>query len=125
MQGHIAKSFCRLFVSLFLLTSIAQPAFAAMISTSQILGHTENSSTESLDRTDLRQQVTEVLIEHGVSAAAAAERAAALSNSELQHIQNKIDALPAGQGALEVIGIVFLILLILEIVGVTNIFNKL
>jgi hypothetical protein len=125
MHSHIAKTFCRLFVSLFLLTSIAQPAFAAMISTSQLLGHTENSSSESPDRNHLRQQVTEVLIEQGVSATAAAERAAALSNDELRHIQNKIDSLPAGQGALEVIGIVFLVLLILEIVGVTNIFNKL
>ena len=125
MQGHIAKSFCRLFVSLFLLTSIAQPTFAAMISTSQLLGHTESSAVELPDRTLLRQQVTEVLIEHGVSATAAAERAAALSDGELRLIQQKIDALPAGQGALEVIGILFLVLLILEIVGVTNIFNKL
>jgi len=125
MQSHIAKSFCRLFVSLFLLTTIAQPALAAMIGTSQLLGYTENSSAESHDRTLLRQQVTEVLIKHGVSATAAAERAAALSDSELRLIQKKIDALPAGQGFLEVIGIVFLVLLILEIVGVTNIFNKL
>jgi hypothetical protein len=56
---------------------------------------------------------------------AATQRAAALSESELRLIQNKINSLPAGQGALEVIGIVFLVLLILELVGVTNIFNRL
>jgi hypothetical protein len=110
---------------LFLFMSAIQPAAAAMISTSQLLGDTDVSSQNLIDRTSLRQQVTDVLIKHGVAPEAAAQRVATLSNSELSLIQQKIDALPAGQGALEVIGIVFLILLILEIVGVTNIFNRL
>ncbi|MGI9318589.1 MAG: PA2779 family protein [bacterium] len=125
MQQNLYKSFCRIFVTLFLFTSVIQPAAAAMISTSQLLGHTDASSQTSVDRTSLRQQVTEVLITHGVTPEAAAQRAATLSNTELNLIQQKIDALPAGQGALEVIGIVFLVLLILELVGVTNIFNRL
>ena len=96
-----------------------------MISTSQLLGHVESSSGVTLDREALQQKVTEVLTQYGVTPASAAERAASLSDQELRLIQQKIDSLPAGQGALEVIGIVFLVLLILELVGVTNVFNRL
>lgn len=125
MLHKLTRSFCRIFVMLFLFTSAIQPAAAAMITTSQLLGDTDASSQTLIDRTSLRQQVTDVLITHGVTPEAAAQRVATLSNSELNLIQKKIDTLPAGQGALEVIGIVFLILLILEIVGVTNVFNRL
>lgn len=96
-----------------------------MVSASELLGHNGVSFGGAPDRIELRQQVVQVLIEHGVSPMAATQRAAALSESELRLIQNKINSLPAGQGALEVIGIVFLVLLILELVGVTNIFNRL
>ncbi|MGB5707515.1 MAG: PA2779 family protein [Arenicellales bacterium] len=125
MQHRPFKFFCRLFVCLFLFTSALQPAAAAMVSASELLGHNGVSFGGAPDRIELRQQVVQVLIEHGVSPMAATQRAAALSESELRLIQNKINSLPAGQGALEVIGIVFLVLLILELVGVTNIFNRL
>lgn len=64
------------------------------------------------------------LIELGVDPADASDRVAAMTMEELQTLNARIDELPAGSGALVVIGTVFLVLLILEIVGVTNIFNK-
>ena len=85
-----------------------------------------NYRTESTDsHAKLRQQVQQLLIDRGVSSVDAGQRANSLSHAELQLIQKKIDSLPAGQGALEILGIVFLVLLVLELVGVTNIFNKL
>jgi hypothetical protein len=39
-------------------------------------------------------------------------------------LRAQIDSLPAGGDAIAVIGVVFLVLLILELVGVTNIFTK-
>jgi hypothetical protein len=39
-------------------------------------------------------------------------------------LQGRIADLPAGAGVIEVIGIVFVILLILELIGVTNIFTR-
>lgn len=125
MHSNLTKNFCRFFLSFFLLASVVQPAAAAMIGTSQLLGHIESSAGMTVDRDALQQRVTEVLTEYGVAPTSAAERAASLSDHELRLIQQKIDSLPAGQGALEVIGIVFLVLLILELVGVTNVFNRL
>ena len=51
-------------------------------------------------------------------------RVASLSDAELMKLQGQLDRLPAGGDALAVIGIVFIVLLILELTGVTNIFNR-
>jgi hypothetical protein len=51
----------------------------------------------------------------------------ALSARELNLLAQHIDELPAGAGAegvLAVIGVVFIVLLILELVGVTNVFSR-
>lgn len=71
-----------------------------------------------------RDEVHKQLVELGVDPANASERVAAMTADELRSLHTKIEGLPAGAGAIEVIGVVFLVLLILELVGVTNIFNK-
>ena len=60
----------------------------------------------------------------GVSPELAKARVAALTPMEQQLLQQKITDLPAGAGVVEVIGIVFIVLLILELLGVTDIFKK-
>lgn len=65
------------------------------------------------------------LIAWGVDPEQAKKRVAALTDSELQRLENQLDTLPAGGDALAIIGAVFLVLLILELVGVTNIFTRL
>ena len=60
----------------------------------------------------------------GVDPSDAQARVAALTNSELQMLDQRIDSMPAGGDALAVIGIVFIVLLILELTGVINVFNK-
>jgi len=47
-----------------------------------------------------------------------------LTDSELRTLAGKIAEAPAGADALAVIGIVFVVLLILEMVGVIDIFKK-
>jgi hypothetical protein len=65
------------------------------------------------------------LIGLGVDPADAQARVAALTDSELQMLDQRIDSMPAGgDGFLAVIGVVFIVLLILELTGVINIFKK-
>ena len=71
-------------------------------------------------RDDVRQQLQAM----GVDLQRATERVNALTDQELQQLALNMDAQPAGGDAIAVIGIVFLVLLILELVGVTNIFTK-
>jgi hypothetical protein len=72
-----------------------------------------------------RADVQEKLVSLGVNPADAVTRVAALSDAELAQMADQINTLPAGgDGLLAVIGIVFIVLLILELTGVTDIFKK-
>jgi hypothetical protein len=60
----------------------------------------------------------------GVDPAKVGERVASLTDSELRTLAGQMHDMPAGADALAIIGIVFLVLLILEAVGVVDIFKK-
>ncbi|MFC4253636.1 PA2779 family protein [Sinimarinibacterium flocculans] len=103
------------------LSTIAAPASAAIVGTEQMLS--QNTARQDVDTFLARAEVQEQLQAWGVDAADAQRRVATLTPDELQMLNAQIDELPAGAGALEVIGVVFLVLLILELVGVTNVFS--
>ena len=81
---------------------------------------TEDDVRTSLARDDVRMAMERL----GVDPLDADARIASLSDAELLRMQGELDRLPAGGDAIAVIGVVFLVLLILELVGVTNIFNR-
>jgi hypothetical protein len=60
----------------------------------------------------------------GVHPAAVEGRLDALSEAEIETLAGRIAEAPAGGDALAVIGIVFVVLIILELVGVIDIFKK-
>ena len=71
-----------------------------------------------------REQVRAQFVAFGVDPAQVETRVAALTDPELRTLAGKISEAPAGADALAVIGIVFVVLLILEMVGVIDIFKK-
>jgi len=71
-----------------------------------------------------RAQVKDQLLAYGVEPAEVQGRLAALTAAELRMLEEQLAELPAGGDALAVIGVVFLVLLILELVGVTDIFKR-
>lgn len=73
-----------------------------------------------LDRTDVRQQFTSL----GVDPALVDTRLASLTDSEISQLADQMEQMPAGGDILAVIGIVFVVLVILELVGVIDIFKK-
>lgn len=101
-------------------------SYAAVIDTSTVMN--AEMRTNQLDKAKrflIQDDVSEALVELGVSPNAVMNRLASLNDAELLELSKSIDQAPAGAGALEVVGIVFIVLLILEIVGVTDIFKKL
>ena len=52
------------------------------------------------------------------------QRIAALTDQELQLLATDLEDMPAGGNLLGAAGVVFIVLLILELVGVIDIFNK-
>ena len=71
-----------------------------------------------------QQHVQDQLEMLGIDPEAAQQRLASLTGEEIALLDQRLHEMPAGAGALEVIGVVFLVLLILELVGVINIFQK-
>jgi len=104
----------------------ASVASAAVISTQEALSAQQRAATESNIRSSLaRDDVRQTMLRMGVDPTQADARIAALSDAELLKVQGQLDRLPAGgESALVVVGIVFIVLLILELTGVTNIFNR-
>lgn len=104
----------------------ATTASAGVIGTQDYLSATDRagqiaSLQASFSRADVRAQ----LEKHGVNASDAAARVASLSDQELTEVAQKMDSLPAGgDGVLVVVGIVFIVLLILELTGVIDIFKR-
>ena len=102
-----------------------QSAVAGVIDTQDYLAGAERAAQVAMIQSALtRQDVRDELVRLGVDPLAASERVASLSDGELATVAGKLDALPAGGDLLAVIGIVFVVLLILEITGVTDIFKK-
>jgi len=100
-------------------------AMAGVVGAAEYLELAERSGqlarvNEVLARAEVREQ----LVRFGVDPDAARDRAAALTNAELAELAGRLDELPAGGDALAVIGIVFIVLLILELVGVIDIFKR-
>jgi len=104
-----------------------QPAGAGVVSTETAIEVSRREATlERVDAVLARSSVQKQLESFGVDAADARARIANLSDSELALLEQRMDTLPAGaDGALEVLGIVLLVLLVLELVGVTDIFKSL
>jgi hypothetical protein len=104
-----------------------QPATAGVVSTETAIELSQREATiERIDAVLARDTVQRQLEAFGVDPADARTRIAHLSDSELATLEERMNTLPAGaNGALEVLGIVLLVLLVLELVGVTDIFKSL
>lgn len=105
--------------------TVTQPAAAAMMGTAQAAPGLRAEQIERVDRFLAQDSVRALLEQQGVDPIAARARVQALSDSELQRIASNLDQLPAGGSALALIGAVFLILVILDIVGVIHVFKGL
>ena len=110
------------------LLNLASPqvAQAALVGTLQAV---EASGTRAQDLALVnsalaREQVRGQMEAMGVDPAAVDARVARLTDSELRSLADRMEQMPSGGDALAVIGIVFVILIILELVGVIDIFKK-
>jgi hypothetical protein len=111
--------------SAVLLAPAAVRADADLVSTSEALAlEAEDDPRTIVDRYLARDEVAAELVELGVDPEVARLRAAALSDDELAELAGRIGRAPAGGSALTVLGITFLVLLVLELVGVIDIFKK-
>ena len=118
---------CRLFSALLAVSILfvsVQPAVnAAIVSTSEMVA-TEQTKVDreyllsSLEREEVRTALTS----QGVDLEMAKQRVASMADEEVRALNQKMDEMPAGSGVVGVVLIVFLVLLITDIVGWTDVF---
>ena len=103
---------------------------AGMVSTEDVIGTAQaEADREKVDTFLASEAVREQLRALGVDPGEAARRASALSDDEIRVIAGRIDELPAGQDAgsavAAIVGallFIFLVLLITDLLGLTDVF---
>ena len=119
-------------VSLLVISTLSSLSFyapvvqATLVGTPAVLGVTTLSSTGErahvlslLQRQDVMQQ----LQTRGVDPAQVQARVNVLSDPEVHALAMQLDKAPAGAGGLELVLLVFVVLLLTDIAGITHIFT--
>jgi len=118
---------CRFLTALLavsiLFVSVQPAANAAIVSTSELVA-TEQSKIgkEYLLNSLEREEVRTALTSQGVDLGMAKQRIASMTDEEVRALNQKMDEMPAGSGVVEALLIVFLVLLITDLVGLTDVF---
>jgi hypothetical protein len=117
---------CVALVSVSLLSvGLQAPAAAGIVGTDEaIVAGRSGEARAVVDAALAREDVRAKLAGLGVEASAIEGRIAALTEAELETLADRIEQAPAGGDTLAVIGVVFLVLIILEVVGVIDVFKK-
>jgi len=106
-----------------LFVSVQPTVNAAIVSTSELVA-TEQSRIgkeyllNSLEREDVRIALTS----QGVNLEMAKQRVASMTDEEVRALNQKMDEMPAGSGIVVTVVVVFLVLLITDIVGWTDVY---
>ena len=106
-----------------LFVSVQPTVNAAIVSTSELVA-TEQSKMgkeyllNSLEREDVRTALTG----QGVDLEMAKQRVASMTDEEVRALNQKMDEMPAGSGIVVTVVVVFLVLLITDIVGWTDVY---
>lgn len=102
------------------------PVHAVIVGTDAALAMSERADV--LDRVNaalMRDDVQAQLEALGVDPAQALERVQSLTAAELAQLDTKLQELPAGGSVIGVLGALLVVLIVLELLGVTNVFTGL
>ncbi len=112
-----------LVLSLSLLILPLGQAQAALVSNSQLIKELQQSSDkEVLLQTVNRSDVQEQLSSMGVSAADVENRINQMTDEEIAQLNHQIEELPAGGSLLGIIVLIFIVFVITDVIGATDIF---
>ncbi|MFU8814740.1 MAG: PA2779 family protein [Pseudomonadales bacterium] len=124
MMVLVQKSIVQLLILSLMAAAPLMPAQAAIVGTDTAIAMSERADALArINEVLLRENVGGKLEALGVDRELAMERVAALTPAELSQLQTQIDQLPAGGNALEVLGVILIVLVILDLIGLTNVFT--
>ena len=114
-------------IFLLMVSGPFQSAFAVMIGTETVTDMSQGQEARAqIKQLLMREEVRQALVNQGIDPFEAGARIDSLSDPEAIAVADNLDQLPAGSGALEVFLIIsliaFIVLLITDILGYTDIF---
>lgn len=110
-------------IILSFLSVITLPAQAAMLGTNELVQqHQVESDRAQLNELLQREDVKSQFEAMGVSPDEVEERVAALTDAEVQQLNQQMADLPAGGDVLSLIVLIFIVFIITDVIGATDIF---
>jgi hypothetical protein len=111
------------FCALALFGASVSPLYASVLGTGALLEAAQTGADRErllgiLERDEVRSQLQAL----GVTADLAAERVARMTDAEVRVLNERLDELPAGTGVLGVVLFLFVLFVITDALGVTDIF---
>ena len=133
IQRRYARAVAMLIAPSLLVCVTVQTTQAAMIATEQVVESAADCDAQAAQaaRTRLheffeREDVEGILVDWGVDAVEAKARVDAMTDAEVASVAGRLDAMPAGGSAVgAVVGavvLIFLVLLITDLLGLTDVF---
>ena len=126
MHSTILRNFVISLVSISLLSlGLVQTSSAAMIGTQQVVqSEARDARISRLETILARDDVARQLLAFGADPLAVQSRVDNMTDSELLALEGKLGTSVAGGNAVAIVGAVFIVLIILELVGITDIFKR-
>jgi hypothetical protein len=123
MSINPAKFLLGLVCALALAAGSFSTAFAGMVGTEQLLvAEQVQMDREQLLATLSRAEVKQQLSDMGVDPLQAAERVARMTDAEIAALSEGLGDLPAGSGVLGAVVLIFVVFVITDVIGATDIF---
>ena len=124
MKVPLSKRLMAGLACIALLLGQLSPGYASMVGTAEAL----QQEQLSVDRTILaemldREAVTEQLLALGVEPEAAKARVAAMTDEEIRQLNQHLAEMPAGGDVLGVLLLLFIVFIITDMLGATDIFT--
>jgi type II secretory pathway component PulJ len=126
MRSKILQNFVVSLVSLSLLSlGLAQVSNAAMIGTQQVVrSEARDARITRIETILARNDVARQLVAFGVDPLAVQSRVGNMTDAELLALEGGLDKQVAGGDVVAIVGVVFIVLIILELMGITDIFKS-
>jgi len=120
---RLSKPLIYLLILSFVFLQIT-PAIAGIVGTDSYLSEqTLQQDRENLRSLMTRDEVQSMLEMNGLTVEQAQERVDSLTDKEVSQMAKKFDELPAGGSAAVVVLVIGLVVIILELAGITDIFT--
>jgi len=120
---HFLRRPIAVLLSLLLALAPMIPAQAAMIGNEQVINqHQQGQTRDSLQQLLQQQSARQQLQALGVSPDLVKNRIDSLTDSELARINRHVDTLDAGGNILGILLVIFIVFVITDVIGATDIF---